>query len=111
MNKRIPSFRREKQMKFLEESAWNSMNIKEDKNFQPEDMEASDLLNDNLKVIKAVKNTFSPQGTSGKELMKKVKKHPIIYDVNHPDYDNKTLTDKAWSEIASELKITGKFYS
>ena len=108
-------------MKFLEESAWNYLKerdlcikaekfIKED-NVKSEDMEASDLLNDNLKVIKAVKNTFSPQGTSGKELMKKVEKHSIIYDVNHSDYDNKTLTDKAWSEIASELKITGKFYS
>ena len=50
------------------------------------------------------------KGSVGRELMEQVKKHPIIFDINHPNYSNKTLTDNAWFEIASELILPGKFF-
>ena len=46
-------------------------------------------------------------GIPSQKFMKVVEKYPIIYDLNHPDYNNNNLTDKAWSEIASQFKLTG----
>lgn len=42
------------------------------------------------------------------ELIETVKKYPILYDLNHPDYKNIRKKDKVWMEIGLELKEAGK---
>ena len=118
--KECPLFCHEKNMKFLEQTILNFVEMRDARdevlnkkdNVQSEDMEASDSLKDKLKVMKPVKNfvRFNARAISGREFMKEIEKHPIIYDINHPNYNNNNLTDKAWSEIASRFKMTGMFF-
>ena len=48
--------------------------------------------------------------TNSLKFFELIENNPIIYDINHPDYGNESLTHKVYSEIASKLNTTGKFF-
>lgn len=42
------------------------------------------------------------------KLITEIKKRPCLYDYQLPAYSNKSVIDKTWSEIAKEVKVSGK---
>ena len=40
-------------------------------------------------------------------LLRLVKKNPVIYDFNNPDYYRKDVYEKAWSDISMQMNING----
>ena len=41
------------------------------------------------------------------QLIEFVKKHPVLYDLSHPDHLNAQITRVLWEEIADELDVDG----
>ena len=69
----------------------------------------------NLSKSSLQKDVFSnenaklPEEEKLSTLLKFIKKHPVIYDVNHPNFYQKKFLDAAWAQISSETGTLGLF--
>lgn len=48
-----------------------------------------------------------PDSRFNENLIKEVKKHPVVYDTTHPFYSNGAQKQLAWTEIANLLNEKG----
>jgi hypothetical protein len=37
-----------------------------------------------------------------------IEQHPCLYDFSIPDYSKRDISEKAWSRVADEAKLSGK---
>ena len=42
--------------------------------------------------------------------LKLIKKHPVLYDVNHPNFNQWSSTTMVWSQISAQMGISGLFF-
>lgn len=41
------------------------------------------------------------------KFVNEIEKHPELYNYTLKSYSKRNMTDKAWSEVAAEVKLTG----
>ncbi|XP_039286761.1 uncharacterized protein LOC111049588 isoform X1 [Nilaparvata lugens] len=39
-------------------------------------------------------------------LISEVQKHPSLWNLNHPQYHNRLMSDRLWASVADELNMT-----
>ena len=62
-----------------------------------------------------VSDNEAPKASSGKTIdrstfLELIKKYPELYDVNHPNFNEKKSLDNIWSEMSSQTGIFGSFF-
>ena len=51
----------------------------------------------------------SEKGLKRSEFLEFIKKHPVLYDVHHPEFNRKDSINNCWLQISSETGIDGLF--
>ena len=74
----------------------------------------TDVSNDETASQEDIPNEKTAESSSinlkRSEFLKLIKEHPVLYDVNHPDFLRNDLMDIAWTQISTQTGINGLFF-
>ena len=73
-----------------------------------------DVLNDETANQEDIPNGKMAKSSSKiidrSEFLKLIKEHPVLYDVNHPKFNQYDSTTMVWSQISAQIGISGLFF-